>query len=78
MLDVEWTVTHFAQIDIDSIVELIQCHRRNFTSLDKCIRWAIGEEVACLEDEAFYSWTDDAEVPVREEVEKRLAELGIE
>lgn len=74
ILTVDWQCWHSASINIDEIVSSCEraMEKRN-VSITDIIDAVIDSYVAGLEDEQYYSWTDEAQEQVKNAV---LAELG--
>lgn len=74
ILTVDWQCWHSASINIDKIVSSCKCamEKKN-VSITDVIDAVIDSYVAGLDDEQYYSWTDEAQEQVKNAV---LAELG--
>lgn len=75
MFDVEWTTTHYAQIDAEAIADHVRAWMKDHpeeTDLDDVIEDYIGEEICGWDDGDYYAWTREAQDQVVAEVKRLL------
>ena len=74
MIDVEWTVTHYARVDLEAIKKNFD-QQVKFLEPNDALAVAIGNEIAGLDDGDYYAWTDEATEQVRQAF---MREYGIQ
>lgn len=75
MFEVEWTSTHYANFDLDEIVEIARSFKT--TDPEKAIRRAIEDVVAGLDDADYYSWNEEAEAKLEDAIKERIGGVQI-
>lgn len=75
MFEVEWTSTHYANFNLDEIVEIARSLKT--TDPEKAIRRAIEDVVSGLDDSDYYSWNEEAEAKLEDAVKKHIGGIQI-
>ena len=73
-IDVEWTVVHSAQINLEAVKHLYDDFVKTMSPDDALAR-AINDEIAGLDDGEYYAWTEGASNLVRQAF---MREYGIQ
>lgn len=75
MFEVEWTSTHYANFDLDEIVEIALSLKA--TDPENAIHRAIEDVISGLDDSDYYSWNEEAEAKLEDAVKKRIGGIQI-